>query len=99
MLAARSGQDHLESLRDGRDVSINGERVADVTIHQAFRPRRLLQQRPGLDLSEAHDRDQAAAARDYYRYAGDNDLLQTRVAGSRAARQTSPETYLPPITA
>jgi aromatic ring hydroxylase len=37
MLAARSGQDHLESLRDGRDVSINGERVADVTIHEAFR--------------------------------------------------------------
>jgi aromatic ring hydroxylase len=37
MLAARDGQDHLESLRDGRDVSINGERVADVTIHAPFR--------------------------------------------------------------
>jgi 4-hydroxyphenylacetate 3-monooxygenase len=37
MLAVRNGQDHLESLRDGRDVSINDERVADVTIHEAFR--------------------------------------------------------------
>ena len=37
MLPARNGQDHIESLRDGRDVSINGERVADVTVHKAFR--------------------------------------------------------------
>jgi len=37
MLPARNGQDHIESLRDGRDVYINGERVADVTVHKAFR--------------------------------------------------------------
>jgi 4-hydroxyphenylacetate 3-monooxygenase len=37
MQAARSGRDHIESLRDGRDVSINGARVADVTEHKAFR--------------------------------------------------------------
>ena len=37
MHAARNGRDHIESLRDGRDVSINGAHVADVTEHKAFR--------------------------------------------------------------
>jgi 4-hydroxyphenylacetate 3-monooxygenase len=37
MQVARSGREHLESLRDGRDVFINGARVADVTSHKAFR--------------------------------------------------------------
>jgi aromatic ring hydroxylase len=27
----RTGKDYLESLRDGRTVIVNGERVADVT--------------------------------------------------------------------
>lgn len=34
---AKTGADHLESLRDGRAVYIDGERVADVTEHPAFR--------------------------------------------------------------
>jgi 4-hydroxyphenylacetate 3-monooxygenase len=33
----KTGQRHLESLRDGRDVSIYGQRVPDVTVHPAFR--------------------------------------------------------------
>src|SRR6185437_10239485 len=33
----RTGQEHLESLRDGRAVYIGGERVDDVTRHPAFR--------------------------------------------------------------
>jgi 4-hydroxyphenylacetate 3-monooxygenase len=33
----RSGADYLASLRDGRQVYLNGERVADVTAHPAFR--------------------------------------------------------------
>ncbi|MEV4334799.1 4-hydroxyphenylacetate 3-hydroxylase N-terminal domain-containing protein [Streptomyces sp. NPDC049597] len=33
----RSGQEYLASLRDGREVWIDGERVADVTRHAAFR--------------------------------------------------------------
>jgi 4-hydroxyphenylacetate 3-monooxygenase len=37
MSVARTGADHLESLRDGRAVYIDGERVADVTTHPAFR--------------------------------------------------------------
>ena len=33
----RTGDDYLRSLRDGREVYIHGERVADVTAHRAFR--------------------------------------------------------------
>ncbi|MEK9524511.1 4-hydroxyphenylacetate 3-monooxygenase [Streptomyces venezuelae] len=33
----RSGQEYLEGLRDGREVWLDGERVADVTAHPAFR--------------------------------------------------------------
>jgi 4-hydroxyphenylacetate 3-monooxygenase len=33
----RTGEKHLQSLRDGRDVYIRGERAADVTTHPAFR--------------------------------------------------------------
>jgi 4-hydroxyphenylacetate 3-monooxygenase len=32
-----TGQEYLESLRDGREVYIQGERVKDVTTHRAFR--------------------------------------------------------------
>jgi aromatic ring hydroxylase len=32
-----TGSEYLESLRDGREVYIDGERVADVTAHPAFR--------------------------------------------------------------
>lgn len=34
----RTGQQYLESIRDGREVYINGERVKDVTRHPAFKP-------------------------------------------------------------
>ena len=32
-----TGQEYLESLRDGREIWIYGERVKDVTAHPAFR--------------------------------------------------------------
>jgi aromatic ring hydroxylase len=32
-----TGQEYLESLRDGREVYVYGERLADVTAHPAFR--------------------------------------------------------------
>ena len=32
-----TGAEYIESLRDGREVYIDGERVADVTTHPAFR--------------------------------------------------------------
>ncbi len=34
----RTGDEYRESIRDGREVHINGERVGDVTTHPAFRP-------------------------------------------------------------
>ncbi|MCB5909190.1 4-hydroxyphenylacetate 3-hydroxylase family protein [Streptomyces pinistramenti] len=34
----RTGEQYRESIRDGREVWINGEKVADVTAHPAFRP-------------------------------------------------------------
>src|SRR5690242_17717334 len=33
----KTGEQHLQSLRDGRQVFINGGRVDDVTTHRAFR--------------------------------------------------------------
>jgi 4-hydroxyphenylacetate 3-monooxygenase len=32
-----TGEEYLESLRDGREIWIYGERVKDVTTHPAFR--------------------------------------------------------------
>jgi 4-hydroxyphenylacetate 3-monooxygenase len=37
MAEAKTGKDHLRSLRDGRAVYIDGERVGDVATHPAFR--------------------------------------------------------------
>ncbi len=37
MTALPTGDEYLEGLRDGRAVFIDGERVADVTEHPAFR--------------------------------------------------------------
>jgi len=37
MASCKTGEDHLASLRDERAVYIDGERVADVTTHPAFR--------------------------------------------------------------
>jgi 4-hydroxyphenylacetate 3-monooxygenase len=37
MASCKTGENHLRSLRDGRAVYIDGERVADVTTHPAFR--------------------------------------------------------------
>ena len=34
----RTGEQYRESIRDGREVYINGERVKDVTRHPAFKP-------------------------------------------------------------
>ena len=34
----RNGNEYRESIRDGREVHINGERVRDVTTHPSFKP-------------------------------------------------------------
>ena len=35
-MTMKTGAKHVEGLRDGRTVFINGERVSDVTCHPAF---------------------------------------------------------------
>jgi 4-hydroxyphenylacetate 3-monooxygenase len=150
MIPAKTGQEHIASLRDGRDVYIDGQHAGDVTVHKAFRNsvrsaaalydfqsqpgeiaamtfaspdtgrrvgrwwqlpgsyaelvdrRRALEASAelhfgfmgrspdhvascisgmfmGIELFEAHDRKRAAAVRDYYRFARDNDLFLTYV--------------------
>src|SRR5246127_3321775 len=37
MIVARTGAEHIASLKDGRTVYIDGQLVPDVTIHPAFR--------------------------------------------------------------
>ena len=34
----RTGEEYRESIRDGREVWMNGERVPDVTTHPMFKP-------------------------------------------------------------
>jgi 4-hydroxyphenylacetate 3-monooxygenase len=34
----RTGEQYRESIRDGREVWINGERIKDVTRHPMFKP-------------------------------------------------------------
>ncbi len=36
-----TGQEYLDSLRDGREIWLYGERVTDVTTHPALRRRRV----------------------------------------------------------
>ncbi|MGW1076003.1 4-hydroxyphenylacetate 3-hydroxylase family protein [Streptomyces sp. NPDC002537] len=46
--ALMTGEDYLESLRDGRQVYLDGERVKDVTRHPAFR-------NPALSVARLYD--------------------------------------------
>ena len=34
----RTGNEYRESIRDGREIWIDGERVHDMTTHPAFKP-------------------------------------------------------------
>ncbi|MCB2128127.1 MAG: hypothetical protein KDE03_03390 [Rhodobacteraceae bacterium] len=34
----RTGREYRDSIRDGREVCVNGERVSDVTTHPQFKP-------------------------------------------------------------
>ena len=34
----RTGEEYRESIRDGREIYMDGERVDDVTVHPMFKP-------------------------------------------------------------
>jgi 4-hydroxyphenylacetate 3-monooxygenase len=44
----RTGQQYRDSIRDGRQVWINGERVKDVSVHLMFRPLDDMQEHVGV---------------------------------------------------
>jgi 4-hydroxyphenylacetate 3-monooxygenase len=161
MIPAKTGQDHIRSLQDGRRVHIYGTCVTDVTTHRAFRHSiatvaalydfqarpavidtltfaspetgrrinrcwqlpedytQLVQRRQALEtwaelhlgfmgrspdhvasciagmfmgagLFDSYDRKRAAALRDYYRFARDNDLFLTYVIINPQADRSKP---------
>jgi 4-hydroxyphenylacetate 3-monooxygenase len=72
----RTGQEYRDSLRDGREVHINGERVADVTRHPMFKPL--------VDIrARIHDMAHDPATRDVMTYAEDG---QTHAIGNKPPR-------------
>ena len=85
----KTGQEHLESLRDGRVVYIGSERVEDVTTHPAFR-------NAARTVAAIYDMKADPANRDtlsyeedgdrhsiYYLRAKTRDDLQRRMVGHR----------------
>ena len=61
----RTGEQYRESIRDGREVWIDGERVKDVTEHPAFKP--------AVDArARIYDMAHEDATRDVVSYAGDD---------------------------
>jgi len=62
----RTGQQYLDSIRDGREVYVNGERVKDVTRHPAFKP--LVEIRARI-----YDMQHESATRELLTYEGDSE--------------------------
>jgi 4-hydroxyphenylacetate 3-monooxygenase len=65
-----SGEDYLESIRDGRRVYIGGEQVEDVTTHPAFR-------NAAQSFAMIYDRKRAAENRDIMAFEEDGDTFST----------------------
>src|SRR3954452_9189123 len=74
----RTGEEYRESVRDGREIWINGERVPDVTTHPAFKP--MVDVRARI-YDMAHDPD----TRDVMSYA-DPDTGERNAIGLRLPR-------------
>ena len=63
-----SGEDYLESIRDGRRVYVGGEQVEDVTTHPAFR-------RAARTIAMIYDRKRAPEERDVMTCEEDGDAF------------------------
>ena len=63
-----TGEEYLESLRDGREVYFMGERVKDVTTHPAFRNTARMFARWYDRLHELHKEDLERPAKEKLRY-------------------------------
>jgi 4-hydroxyphenylacetate 3-monooxygenase len=64
---AMDGARYLESLRDGREVWLNGERVKDVTTHAAFAP-------VARELARVYDLQHAPETRDQMTFVNENGV-------------------------
>lgn len=63
----RTGAEYLDSIRDGREVYINGERVRDVTKHAMFKPL--------IDIrARIYDMQHDPATRDIMSYQEDGEV-------------------------
>jgi 4-hydroxyphenylacetate 3-monooxygenase len=74
----RTGQQYLDSLRDGREVYIDGERVADVTVSPALKPLIDIRARIYDMQHEAATRDILSFEEDGRRHAIANKLPRTQ---------------------
>lgn len=74
----RTGDEYRESIRDGREVWINGERVKDVTTHAMFKP--IVDARARI-YDMAHD----SATRELLSYE-DHDTGERNATGNRLPR-------------
>src|SRR5215470_9055527 len=91
----RSGEEHLERLRDGRVVYLGGERVADVTAHPAFAAAARsiaaiydLKRAPGERATLSYDEDGDACSMYYLLPRTREDLLRRMRAHKRIAAAT-----------
>ena len=96
-MGIRTGQDYRDSIRDGREVWIAGERVDDVTEHPAF-ARTVDSVAAIYDLQHREDRQDALTmvspatgdrvSRAYKIPASTNDLIERRELVEQVARTT-----------
>ena len=76
----RTGDEYRESIRDGREVFINGERVEDVPTHPAFKP-----------IVDARARIYDMAHEEKYR-----DIMSYAVDGGDGGNERNCMAYRPP---
>ena len=74
----RSGREYLESIRDGREVYINGERVKDLAAHPMFKP--LIEIRARIYDMQHEQQTQEILA---YREAGEWNALANKLPRSQ----------------
>ncbi len=74
----RTGTQHRDSIRDGREVYMNGERVRDVATHPMFKPLVDIRARIYDMAHEAVMRDVMSYAEDGERHAIGNKLPHTQ---------------------
>ena len=74
-----TGQDYLESIRDGRRVYVGGELVEDVTAHPAFR-------NAAHSFAMIYDRKRAPENRDVMTFEEDGETFSSLLPAAAHAR-------------